>query len=107
MKHNVKHLCISKIDSKCTVRHLYQPPQHQPPQHQPPVPLLKHIASISYIQQSYRELQKKKVDIHKEELKLNSILKHIQSQCPHRWSMDPREYQSPISWTCTICYAEK
>ena len=39
--------------------------------------------------------------------KKNSKIKNVQNQmynlCNHNWVMDDPQYQTPTSWTCSIC----
>lgn len=53
-------------------------------------------------------LQLKNVNNLKHELnleinKLNDLKYLFQQNCTHNWDMDDCQYQTPTSWTCTIC----
>ena len=38
---------------------------------------------------------------------LNNLKDNFQNQCKHNWDMDDPQYQTPTSWTCSICGAYK
>ena len=52
---------------------------------------------------SFFELSKK---LREKNDELNIKKKIMEDLCEHIWIRDPSEYQTPTSYTCSICHAE-
>ena len=61
----------------------------------------KEVSNIYY--KLSKDISELKVNLQNKQEELKFYENKLHSLCNHEWVMDTPEYQTPTSWTCSIC----